>query len=156
MHAARRAIGWVLGAAAWLVLPLAFILFAQWPLRDLVQGYSREANDLGQVLFAVFVAVSITAATRDRAHLAVDALARRYSPRWRARLERIAAALVLAPWALFVIATAAGPAWQSLLQMERFADTLNPGYFVVRLAALLLAALVLLQAVVDVASPREA
>ena len=155
MRAASRAIEWTLRAAMWLVLPLALLLFAQWPLRDLVQGYSREANDLGQVLFALYVAVAITAATRERAHLAVDAVARHHSPRWRARLERIAAAAVLAPWAIFVIAMSAGPVWRSGLQLERFADTLNPGYFLVRFAALLLAVLVLAQALVDAVSPRE-
>ena len=155
MRAASHAIEWVLRAAMWLALPLALLLFAQWPLRDLVQAYSREANDLGQVLFALYVAVAITAATRDRAHLAVDALARRHPPRWRARLERIGAAAVLAPWALFVIATSAGPAWRSLLQLERFADTFDPGYFLVRFAALLLAVMVLAQSILDAASPPE-
>ena len=155
MRAASRAIEWVLHAAMWLVLPLAFLLFAQWPLRDLVQGYSREANDLGQILFALYVAVAITAATRDSAHLAVDAVARRFSARWRARIARLAAAAVLAPWALFVIATSAAPVWRSLLQLERFADTLNPGYFLVRFAALLLAVLVLAQSLLDAVSPRE-
>lgn len=155
MRAASHAIEWVLRAAMWLALPLALLLFAQWPLRDVVQAYSREANDLGQVLFALYVAVAITAATRDHAHLAVDALARRHSPRWRARLERIGAAAVLAPWALFVIATSAGPAWQSLLQLERFADTFDPGYFLVRFAALLMAVMVLAQSLLDAASPLE-
>jgi TRAP-type C4-dicarboxylate transport system permease small subunit len=151
-----RAIEGMLRATMWLALPLALLLFAQWPLRELVQRHSREANDLGQILFALYVAVAITAATRSRTHLAVDAVARRYPVRWRAHLARIAAAAVLAPWALFVITTAAGPAWQSLLQLERFADTLNPGYFLVRFAALLMGVLVLVQALVDAASPGGA
>jgi TRAP-type C4-dicarboxylate transport system permease small subunit len=149
MRAASRAVEWTMRAAMWLALPLAFLLFAQWPLRDLVQAYSREANDLGQVLFALYVAVAVTAATRDGTHLAVDVVARRYSARTRRWLARAAAACIAAPWAIFVIVDSAGPAWQSLLQLERFADTLNPGYFLVRLAVLLLAALVLVQAILD-------
>jgi len=152
MRALRGAIDFVLRAAMWLALPLALLLFAQWPLRDLVQAYSREANDLGQLLFGVYVAVAITAATRERTHLAVDAVARGYPARARARLERIAAAVVLVPWSLFIIATSAIPAWQSLLQLERFADTLNPGYFVLRAAVLAMAAMVLAQAIADIAS----
>ena len=154
MRAASRAVEWMLRAAMWLVLALAFLLFAQWPLRELVQGYSREANDLGQVLFALYVAVAITAATRDRTHLAVDVVSRRYSPAWRERVERFAAAAVMAPFALFVIVTTVKPVWQSLLQLERFADTLNPGYFLVRFAALLMAALVLAQALLDAVAHR--
>jgi len=59
---------------------------------------------------------------------------------------------VLVPWSLFIIATSALPAWQSLLQLERFADTLNPGYFVLRAAMLAMAAMVLAQAIADIAS----
>ncbi len=155
MRALRGAIDLALRAAMWLALPLALLLFAQWPLRDLVQAYSREANDLGQLLFGVYVAVGITAATRDRTHLAVDAVARGYPARTRARLERVAAAVVLVPWSLFIMATSALPAWQSLVQLERFADTLNPGYFVLRAAVLAMAAMVLAQAIADIASRGE-
>src|ERR1700732_5466430 len=76
-----RLIGYVVAAAKWLALPLVALLFLQWPLRDLFRGYSREANDLGQVVFAFFVAVSVTAATRAGTHLAADLLAQRYSAR---------------------------------------------------------------------------
>ena len=43
-----RAVGRLVEAGRWLVLPVALILFLQWPLRDFVQWGSREANDLGQ------------------------------------------------------------------------------------------------------------
>src|SRR5258708_27018223 len=152
MRALRGAIDLVLRAAMWVALPLALLLFAQWPLRDLVQAYSREANDLGQLLFGAYVAVAITAATRGRTHLAVDALARGYPGRGRARMERIAAALVLVPWSLFIMANSARPAWQSLLQLERFADTLNPGYFALRPAVFVMAAMWLAHPIVDIAS----
>src|SRR3569832_982693 len=87
----------------WLALPLVLLLFLQWPLRDLVHGYSREANDLGQVVFAIFVAVSVTSATRTGTHLAADALAQRYSPRLRRRIRQAGALIGLAPWALFIL-----------------------------------------------------
>jgi hypothetical protein len=45
--------------------------------------------------------------------------------------------------------------WQSALQLERFADTLNPGYFIIRFAVLLMAALVLAQAIVDIFTRGE-
>ena len=142
-------------AASWLVVPVSFLLFLQWPLRDLVQGYSREANDLAQILFALYVAVAITAATRDGAHLAADTFSRRYRPATRRRLLRIACAVVLVPLAIVIIAAGAPAAWMSLLQLERFPETLNAGYFLVRVAALLLALLVLVQALLDLLSPRD-
>ena len=94
-----------------LVLPVSLLLFLQWPLRELVQAGSREANDLAQILFALFVAVALTAATRDRAHLAADVLARRYPPIWRERLWRAACLLVVVPASLFVIGSGAREAW---------------------------------------------
>ena len=135
---------------AWLALPLAVLLFLQWPLRELVQAYSRQANDVAQILFALFVAIAFTEATRRDAHLAADALAARYSPRLRYLIARTAAGLVVLPWALFLLVTSAPVVWQSLLQLERFADTLDPGYFLVRGSALLLAALALIQSLLDV------
>jgi hypothetical protein len=70
-------------------------------------------------------------------------------------LARAASAFIAIPAAAFVVWAAAPSTWQSLVQLERFPETLDPGYFAVRAAALLLAALVLVQAVVDVATPRH-
>src|SRR5271156_4047976 len=92
-----RLVGSLAAAAKWLVLPLVTLLFLQWPLRELFRGYSREANDLGQVVFALFVAVSVTAATRAKTHLAVDLLARQYSKRTRRHLNQVGAAVGLLP-----------------------------------------------------------
>jgi hypothetical protein len=41
----------------------------------------------------------------------------------------------------------------SLAQREAFADTGNPGYFIIKLALWLMAILILGQAVVDIAKP---
>lgn len=143
----------VLRWGAWLVMPVALLLFAQWPLRDLVQAYSRDANDLAQWLFAIYVALALTAATRGRAHLAADMLARRYTDKTRAAIGRIASLVLVAPWALFVVLSGAGTTWRSLLLLEGFPDTYNPGYFLVKLAAWLLALLVLVQALLDALRP---
>jgi TRAP-type mannitol/chloroaromatic compound transport system permease small subunit len=142
-------------ASRYLVLPLSLLLFLQWPLREVVQSYSREANDLAQILFAVYVAIAVTVATRRGTHLAADLLAHRYSARTRSLLERIAAALVLVPFALLVLYFGWEPAWNSLLQLERFQETLNPGYFLIRIAALLLALFVLVEALRDLVVSRR-
>jgi TRAP-type mannitol/chloroaromatic compound transport system permease small subunit len=138
-----------------LVLPVSLLLFLQWPLRDLVQAYSREANDLAQWLFALYVSVAITCTTRLRSHLAADAFARRYKPVTRARLYRFASLIVLLPWSAFVLWAVAPMIWQSLLALERFPETFNPGYFIVKTAVGLLALLVLLQALLDVMRNEE-
>ena len=144
-----RALGLATAAVRYLALPLSLLLFLQWPLREWIQAYSREANDLAQILFALYVAVAITDATRHGSHLATDAFAHRLPPRWRTRLERGAALVVLIPWAAFVLYAGLAPAWNSTLQLERFQETLNPGYFMIRIAVLVLAVLVLAQAARD-------
>ena len=43
----------------------------------------------------------------------------------------------------------------SVAALERFPDTYNPGYFLIKLALWVLAGLVLAQAIVDIATPRR-
>ncbi len=150
-----RALGAVLELAKWLVVPVAFLLFLQWPLRELVQAYSREANDLGQWIFALFMAAAVTAATRERIHLAADQFARRYAPSVRALVVRLGALIGLAPWALFVMYASRQSVWMSVRYLEGFPDTYNPGYFMIKVSLWLLAGLLLLQAIVDALRPRS-
>jgi TRAP-type mannitol/chloroaromatic compound transport system permease small subunit len=144
----------ILRGLQWLILPVVLLLFLQWPLRDLLRTYSREANDLGQWIFALYVAASVTAATRARTHLAADAVARRYRPRVRAALVRCGAAFGLVPWALLVLIASKNLVLSSLVALEGFPDTNNPGYFIIKAALWLLAGLVLAQAVLDIARAR--
>ena len=150
-----RAVGRLIEAGRWLVLPVALILFLQWPLRDLVRGWSREANDLGQWIFALYVSLAMTFATREHTHLAVDAIAHGYSARLRDFITRWGTFLCVAPWALFMIWTVWSTVQRSVLLLERFSDTYNPGYFLVKVAALLLAVLALVQALLDLVRPAK-
>lgn len=142
-----RALDGVVRGARWLAIPLVLILFLQWPLRDLVKGWSREANDFGQCLFALFVAVAVTAATRSRRHLAVDTLSHGFPARTKRVLTLILLIAGLVPWAGFLLVAGWPALTASILQRETFPDTGNPGYFMIRLAGWVLALLVLLQAV---------
>ncbi len=148
-----RAILVLVAAARWLVLPVSFLLFAQWPLRDIVHDYSVQANDLAQWQFALYVSVALTFATRERAHLAADTLAHRFSPTTRLWIARIGALLCVAPWSLFILVVAAPWVWQSVSGLERYADTFDPLYFLVKVAMWLLALLALVQAMLDLFRP---
>ncbi len=138
-----------------LVIPLSLLLFLQWPLRDLLGKYSREANDLGQILFAFYVSLAVSYATRQGTHLAADSLARQYAPALRATLQRVAGLLVLLPWSLFILYASAGSVWSSLVELEHFSETFNPGYFLIKLCIWLLALLVCAQALLDGIRPRR-
>ncbi len=150
LESVDRVVGKTVEAGRWLVLPVALILFLQWPLRDFVQAGSREANDAGQWIFALYVSLAMTFATRERAHLAVDAIAHGYAPAVRATIGRWGGFACVAPWACFMIWTIGPTAWRSALMLEKFSETLNPGYFLIKVAALLLAVLALVQATIDV------
>lgn len=142
-------------SAAALVVPLTLLLFLQWPLREWVQAWSRQVNDVAQILFALYVAVAITAASRASAHLA--ALRPAPVPSRRRTLSRAALMLVcVGPWTLFMLWAAAAPIVQSVAGLERFSETLVPGYFVIKLALALLLALVLLDALAAVLKARRA
>ncbi len=137
-----RSLGALCRAARWLALPLVLLLFLQWPLRDLFKGWSREANDLGQCVFALYVAVSLTAATRSGAHLASDALAHWHGQRLRRALNIGLILLGILPWSLFLLIIGWPAVLSSLRVLESFPDTGNPGYFLIRASGFVLAALV--------------
>lgn len=137
---------WVIAAASVLVLPLALLLFAQWPLRDLVQAWSRQANDAAQILFALYAAVGITAASVSKSHLALAKRAQaatKLIAHWRGWTLL----LCVGPWALFLLWTAVPQMLASVAAFESFSEGLTPGYFVLRIALVLLALLVLVEAV---------
>ncbi len=156
----RSGLGWLDGVlervtsgVAILVLPLALLLFAQWPLRDWLHAWSREANDLAQLLFGLYVSVGITKATRAHTHLTPDVVAQRYPPRLRAWLLKAVSICVVLPWTIFILYASATLFWQSVRETESFPDTGNPGYFILKISIWLLALLVMLQALVDIFRP---
>lgn len=150
-----RAVGHIISLGQWLVIPIVILLFLQWPLRDIVQAWSRETNDLGQWIFAFYVAVSVTAATRAKTHLTADTLARHYPERWRNHFTRLGAVIGLVPWSLFVLFASRNIVWSSLLMHESFPDTYNPGYFLIKLALWVLALLMLIEGLIDIVRPAR-
>ena len=56
----------------------------------------------------------------------------------------------VAPWTIFMIWTVWPTVQRSVLVLEKFSETNNPGYFIIKLATLLLAVLALCQALIDV------
>ncbi|MEO7338248.1 MAG: TRAP transporter small permease subunit [Caldimonas sp.] len=141
----------VFAAARWLVAPLALLLFLQWPLRDFVHAGSRQANDLAQCIFALYVSIALTEATRRRSHLAARPVSERWAARWRRPLEGAALLLAVLPWSLYVLQASSALVWQSLRQLEGFPETTNPGYFIVKLSLWVLAGAMTAQALLDLA-----
>jgi TRAP-type mannitol/chloroaromatic compound transport system permease small subunit len=131
--------------ASFMAMPLALLLFAQWPLRELLQAYSREANDVGQIVFAFYVAVAVTAASRGHVHLASFKPSHQgpHRPRWHAW----AVLVCTAPWAIFMLWAGWPLIAGSLASLERFGETLTPGYFLIKLAMGWMVLLILLEGI---------
>lgn len=129
-------------AAMPLALLLTALLWAQWPLRDVVGAGAVQANDLAQVVFAWYVACAARHATARRAHLT----ARTDLAALPGRRTRLGEALCVLPWAIVVGGLSAEPVWQSLQHLERFPESFTEGYFLLRLAVPLLTLLMAAQA----------
>lgn len=143
-----RFVAGLIRIGGWLAVPIFLALFLQWPLRDLAQCCSRETNDAAQWIFALYVALALTAATRAHAHLRADSHARRYADATRIRIERIGMGLVFGGFAAMALVASWPMARDSFVSLERFADTSNPGYFLIKAAVPLMAGLALLQAAI--------
>ncbi len=117
-------------AAMPLAIVVTLLLFLQWPLRDLVQAWSTQANDLAQWLFALYVALSLRHATRHHAHLTargdIAAASDPTSPQ-RSRWRAAGAALCLLPWAAFLLIAGWPEVRQAVGSGERFPGDRQPG-----------------------------
>lgn len=133
-----------------LSLAISVLLFLQWPLRDGVGAWSTQANDLAQALFALYVAVALRHAGARKAHLIArpDLAPLQAAAAWR----RIGAPLCVLPWALTILVASGPQVWRSVLTLESFPESLNPGYFAIKIALFLLALMLGLQALLDLAS----
>ncbi len=141
-----------------LALAVTLLLFAQWPLRDGLGRYSTQANDLAQWLFALYVAAALRHAGRRGAHLvarpdlahadAMNAHAMSAGG-WWPRVRRIGAPLCVLPWALYLFVSAAPQVLLSVRGLERFPESANPGYFMIKIALMLLALLMAAQSALD-------
>ena len=145
----RHALDAVCRLAMPLSLALTMLLFLQWPLRDLVGAWSTQANDLAQALFALYVAVALRHAGARHAHL--NARPDLAPPHATGRWCQIGAALCVLPWALCMVALSIPAVWQSARMLESFPESLNPGYFVIKIALFVLPSLLASQAVLDIA-----
>ncbi|MBI3368111.1 MAG: hypothetical protein HY021_06600, partial [Burkholderiales bacterium] len=75
-------------------------------------------------------------------------LAQRYGPVAQRRIRRVGALAVLLPWSAALLWLGAPLIAHSLAQLEGFPESLNPGYFVVKLAMGLMLLLQGLQAAI--------
>ncbi len=136
--------------AAWLCLPLVVLLFLQLPLREIVHAGNNTDNDFGQVIFAAFFMLGIPFAMRHDAHVRVDIFYQRLTAWHRAAIDLAGTVLFLLPWLVLLGWYSLPIVLNSLFEMEKFAETYTPGYFILKLQLFFFVALVGLQAIANV------
>ncbi len=136
--------------AAWLCLGVVALLFAQSPLRDIVHGGNITANDFGQVIFAAFFMLGIPFAMRYDGHVRVDIFYQRLTMRRRAAIDLVGTVLFLLPWLALLGWYSLPIVINSLRELEKFAETYTPGYFIIKFQLFLFVALVGLQAIANI------
>ncbi|HLJ18798.1 MAG TPA: TRAP transporter small permease subunit [Stellaceae bacterium] len=132
--------------ASWLILGVVATLFLQIPMREFVRYGHREVNDIGQVIHATVFMIGVAYAMRWDAHVRVDIFRQRMGPRTRAAIELAGILLFLTPWLVIVTRSAMPIVLHSWAELEQFADTYTPGYFLLKTQLLSFCLLVALQA----------
>lgn len=135
--------------ASWLILGVVATLFLQIPMREFVRYGHREVNDFGQVIHATVFMIGVAYAMRWNAHVRVDIFRQRMGPRTRAAIELAGILLFLTPWLVIVTRSAIPIVLHSWAELEQFADTYTPGYFLLKTQLLSFCLLVSLQAIAN-------
>lgn len=115
---------------------LVFTLWVQWPMRMLLIGDARFINDIGQIAFAFFVVIAFNDANRTQSHLSIHS---QHKPEIRTHFwMQWIKYFFLTAWAVFVAYSAFPLFIHSLKEAEKFPDSYTPGYFLLKLALLIL------------------
>ena len=138
-------------SAAWLVLAVVGLLFAQVPLREIFHGGHNTANDIGQLVHAALFMIGGAYAMRHDGHVRVDIFHQRMGAKGRAAVELAGTILLLLPWLALLGWYAVPIVLNSLAEREAFAETYTPGYFLLKLLLFVFVALMALQALAGMA-----
>lgn len=103
-----------------------------------------QANDLAQLVFAMYAALAVNAASAANTHISLQSeqdLSGVPQASWKIYLQW----LCVVPWACFMVWTWWGDVLRSVFGLERFVDSNLPAYFVLKIALLLLVMLLALR-----------
>lgn len=113
---------------------LVVFLWAQWPMRVFASGNPRLINDMGQIAFAYFWVMAFAIACLSQSHLQISNSA---APTKKGRRAWTGFVLSL-PWAIFLVYSAWPLLINSWHENEKFPDSYSPGFYLIKLALILL------------------
>ena len=124
---------WLVFLALPIVLLVVF-LWAQWPMRVFASGKPRLINDMGQIAFAYFWVMAFAIACLSQSHLQISNNA---APTKKGKRAWTGFVLSL-PWAIFLVYSAWPLLINSWHENEKFPDSYSPGFYLIKLALILL------------------
>lgn len=113
---------------------LVVFLWAQWPMRVFASGNPRLINDMGQIAFAYFWVMAFAIACLSQSHLQISDNA---APTKKGKRAWTGFVLSL-PWAIFLVYSAWPLLINSWHENEKFPDSYSPGFYLIKLALILL------------------
>jgi len=137
-------------AGSWLILGIVATLFLQIPMREFVHYGHREVNDFGQTIHAAVFMIGASYALRWNAHVRVDIFYHRMSERQRALVDLCGTLFLILPWLFIVTRDSIPIVVHSVLELEAFAETYTPGYFILRSQLLVFAVLLAAQCLANI------
>ncbi len=143
-------VDWTGRAASWLILAVVALLFLQIPMREFAHFGHNEVNDIGQLCHAAVFMIGVAYAMRWDAHVRVDIFYGRLSARRKALIDLLGTLFFVLPWLFIVTRDSIPIVVNSWRELEAFAETYTPGYFLLKTQLLVFAALVALAATANI------
>ena len=142
---------WVAKFAAWLILPMFFLLMADVIMRYVVGSAAIWTAEFAQLIFGVYAVIAGGYLLVERAHVNVDIFYGKFSARRKAVAD-LATSFLMFLFLAVLIWQGTDMAWESAEKLERSNSIWNPHIWPVKVAIPVAGVLLLLQAFVRIAS----
>lgn len=142
---------WVAKIAAWMIVPMFFLLMADVIMRYVVGSAAIWTAEFAQLIFGVYAVVAGGYLLAERAHVNVDIIYGHFSEKRKAVVD-LATSFLMFLFVGVLIWQGADMAWESAAKLETSNSLWNPHIWPVKIAIPVAALLLFLQAIVRLAS----
>jgi len=142
---------WIGRAAAWLVVPMFLMLIVDVAMRYLVGRPTVWTSELTQLVFGIYAVIGGGYLLAERAHVNVDILYGRLTPKHKALVD-VATSFLFFLFLGVLIWQGGSLAWDSIERLETSQSIWNPPVWPVKAAIPLAGVLLLLQGLVRLAA----
>lgn len=142
---------WCARIVAWLIVPMFLLLMADVIMRYVIGSAAIWTAELAQLVFGVYAVIAGGYLLAERAHVNVDIIYGQYSPARKAQID-LATSFLCFLFLAVLIWQGTDMAWESAAKLETSSSIWNPQIWPVKVAIPIAGILLLLQAIVRIAS----